>query len=143
MARIVHQFIALATALALVVSSAGWSMASVTGSLAAPAPSMHHHAGMQKASEHAHGHARGDDHDHHGLKAAHDATCASLTLECGQSAADEASCCAMACHVAVPAGWFGGLIMRLPKREPVVTPAYVIPRSPLFPLERPPRGRLA
>ena len=143
MARIVHQLIALATALALVVSSAGWSMASVTGSLGAPAPSMHHHAGMQEASPHEHGHPPGEGHGHHGLKAAHGATCASSTLECEQSAADEASCCAMACHVAVPAGWSAGLIVRLPKREPAVTTAYVVPRSPQFRLERPPRGQLA
>src|SRR5215207_4646178 len=111
MARFLHQLLGIITALALVVSSAGWSMASVQARLDGPA--MHHHAGGNQDSDGGGSRASADDHgvpnddvghDHHGTKAADAGFCSPTGSDCGSvvpSDGDASSCCAMACHVAV------------------------------------------
>src|SRR5215210_3217717 len=93
MVRGLHHLIAIVTALALVVSSAGWSVASVRASFSNPA--------------HQHGVTTGEHgaHAHHGFRG--DATakaCHEDGTPCGKAELPDegATCCAMAWHVAVP-----------------------------------------
>jgi hypothetical protein len=148
MARFLHQLLGIITALALVVSSAGWSMASVQARLDAPA--MHHHAGGNDASQvengaSAHDHGVPNDdvgHDHHGTTTADAGLCLSAGSDCVPSDEDASSCCAMACHVAVPTAWITGPAVPQARRVTVALATYDVPRDRQTRLERPPR-RLA
>jgi hypothetical protein len=158
MARLLHQLLGIITALALVVSSAGWSMASVQARLDGPA--MHHHAGGNqdagvnqepdgggsRASARDHGVPNDAvGHGHHRTKAADAGLCSPTGSDCGSavpSDGDASSCCAMACHVAVPTGWATVSIVRLARRVRVALATYDVARDRQTRLERPPR-RLA
>jgi hypothetical protein len=151
MARLLNQLLGIITAVALVVSSAGWSMASVQARLDGPA--MHHHGGgnqaphggESQASAHDHGVSNDDvGHDHHGTKTADVSLCSPIGSPCGSavpSDEDSSSCCAMACHVAVPTAWATVSVVRLARRVTIALATYDVPRDRQTRLERPPRRR--
>ena len=141
MARLVHQLIGIATALALVVSSAGWSMASVRAGLDGPA--MHHSAVAGGDAGHHHAVAGAHaSHDNHAVDPTKAGLCDPAPSDCGSAVpADEdaSSCCAMACHVAVPTSSLGIAVVRHPTRLALALPAHGLPWNRETRLERPPR----
>lgn len=107
MARALRPFLLLAAAIVFAVSGFGWSHASASTAFAARSATHHTVAGK---AEGAHGGAYAQGHmaqdalgDHHHASGTVD-PCTDATV-CGEGHAhvgDTSSCCAMACHMALP-----------------------------------------
>jgi hypothetical protein len=128
MIRSLHHLIVIVTALALVVTSAGWSVASAEAS-------------FNKAAHQFEAQGSDAPYDHHGVKSeAGPDQFVSDETTCGKAAApEEGGCCAMACHVAVETKAYSILGVGLPRSFKTSIRADDVATELLTCLERPPR----